>query len=173
MRKSFAKVLLNAGKGRDPRRGKLRESAGEGKRQGSGDGASASEAVGAFVQSYGSKHLDASALLLPLVGFLPAHDERVRSTVEAIERHLVHDGLVHRYDSEAGVDGLPPGEGAFLACSFWLAQNLVLLDRRREALTLFGRLLSLRNDVGLLSEQYDPKTLRLLGNFPQALSHMR
>ena len=128
--------------------------------------------VGAFVQSYGSKHLDASVLLLPLVGFLPAHDERMRSTVEVIERDLVRNGLVHRYDSEAGIDGLPPGEGAFLACSFWLARNLILLDRHREAVVLFERLLSLRNDVGLLSEEYDPKTHRLLGNFPQALSHI-
>ncbi|HEV2625633.1 MAG TPA: glycoside hydrolase family 15 protein [Xanthobacteraceae bacterium] len=129
-------------------------------------------ALGAFVQSYGAKHLDASALLIPLVGFLPPQDPRVKSTVEAIQRHLVVDGLVRRYDSEAGIDGLPPGEGVFLPCSFWLADNLVLLGRRDEARALFERLLSLRNDVGLLSEEYDVENKRLIGNFPQALSHV-
>jgi GH15 family glucan-1,4-alpha-glucosidase len=128
--------------------------------------------VGAFVQAYGSTHLDASALLIPLVGFLPPQDVRIRSTVEAIQRHLLLDGLVMRYDTAARVDGLPPGEGIFLPCSFWLADNLLLLGRRQEALALFERLLSLRNDVGLLSEEYDPRSKRLLGNFPQALSHI-
>jgi GH15 family glucan-1,4-alpha-glucosidase len=128
--------------------------------------------LGAFVQSYGAKHLDASALLIPLVGFLPPEDPRVKSTVEAIERHLVVDGLVRRYDSEAGIDGLPPGEGVFLPCSFWLADNLILLGRRDQARALFERLLSLRNDVGLLAEEYDVEAKRLIGNFPQALSHV-
>jgi GH15 family glucan-1,4-alpha-glucosidase len=128
--------------------------------------------IGAFAQSYGSKDLDASVLLIPLVGFLPADDPRVRSTVEAIERNLVRDGFVMRYDTRASSDGLPGGEGAFLACSFWLADNLVLLGRRDDARRLFQRLLALRNDVGLLSEEYDPRVQRLVGNFPQALSHI-
>lgn len=128
--------------------------------------------LGAFVQSYGSNHLDASALLIALVGFLPPSDPRVRSTIEAIRRDLVIDGLVMRYDPEARLDGLPPGEGAFLACSFWLADNLTLLGRTDEAQALFQRLLSLRNDVGLLSEEYDVQERRLVGNFPQAISHI-
>jgi GH15 family glucan-1,4-alpha-glucosidase len=128
--------------------------------------------AGAFTQAYGSRHLDASALLIPLVGFLPPEDPRVRSTVEAIEQRLTFDGLVMRYDTEAKVDGLPPGEGVFLPCSFWLADVLFMLGRRDDAYALFERLLSLRNDVGLLSEEYDPRTRRLLGNFPQALSHI-
>ena len=99
--------------------------------------------LGAFTQSYGSKQLDASALLIALVGFLPPQDPRVKSTVEAIKKHLVVDGLVRRYDSAAGIDGLPPGEGVFLPCSFWLADNLILLGRRDEARALFERLLSL------------------------------
>jgi GH15 family glucan-1,4-alpha-glucosidase len=126
----------------------------------------------AFVQSYGSRDLDASLLMIPLVGFLPAEDPRVRGTVAAIERELRADGFVRRYTTESGVDGLPPGEGVFLACSFWLVDNLVLLGRRPEARRLFDRLLALRNDVGLLAEQYDPRARRLLGNFPQALSHI-
>ena len=125
-----------------------------------------------FVQAYGSTLLDASVLLLPLVGFLPARDPRIRSTVERIERHLVADGLVLRYDSAATDDGLPAGEGAFLPCSFWLADNYALLGRRDDALRLFERLLSLRNDVGLLSEEYDPRLVRQVGNFPQAFSHI-
>lgn len=125
-----------------------------------------------FVQYYGAKALDASLLMLPLVGFLPPIDPRIRGTVEAIERHLVTDGFVARYPTTPDVDGLPPGEGAFLACSFWLADNLLLLGRRDEAQRLFERLLALRNDVGLLSEQYDPQARRFLGNFPQAFSHV-
>ena len=128
--------------------------------------------LGTFVQSYGAKHLDASALLIALVGFLPPEDPRVKSTVDAIKRDLVIDGLVRRYDSEAGIDGLPPGEGVFLPCTFWLADNLILLGQHDEARALFERLLSLRNDVGLLAEEYDLKAKRLVGNFPQALSHV-
>ena len=128
--------------------------------------------VGAFVQSYGSTELDASVLLIPLVGFLPPDDRRVRSTVEAIERRLMVDGFVRRYDPSVSDDGLVGGEGAFLACSFWLADNLVLLGRRDDARRLFQRLLALRNDVGLLSEEYDPRAKRLVGNFPQAFSHV-
>jgi GH15 family glucan-1,4-alpha-glucosidase len=128
--------------------------------------------IGAFTQSYGSSVLDASVLLIPLLGFLPPEDLRVRSTVAAIERHLMVDGLVRRYDTSSGHDGLPGGEGTFLACSFWLADNFVLMGRRNDARRLFQRLLSLRNDVGLLSEEYDPHTKRLVGNFPQAFSHV-
>jgi GH15 family glucan-1,4-alpha-glucosidase len=128
--------------------------------------------LGSFVQAYGSKLLDASLLLIPLVGFLPADDPRVRGTVAAVERHLMADGLVLRYDTRASDDGLPPGEGAFLACSFWLADNYVLLGRHDDARALFERLLALRNDVGLLAEEYDPRLGRLVGNFPQAFSHV-
>ncbi|MGE5271767.1 MAG: glycoside hydrolase family 15 protein [Thiohalocapsa sp.] len=124
-----------------------------------------------FVQYYGGRDLDASLLLAPQLGFLPADDPRMRGTVEAIERELVHDGLVYRYPTRTETDGLPPGEGVFLPCSFWLANSLALLGRRDEAVALFERLLGLRNDLGLLSEEYDPKTGRLLGNFPQAFSH--
>ena len=127
----------------------------------------------AFAQSYGSDELDASVLLMPLVGFLPATDERVRSTVEAIRRELTVNGLVLRYRAQqAGVDGLPGGEGVFLPCSFWLAGVLALQGERAEARELFERLLDLRNDVGLLSEEYDPVGLRQLGNFPQAFTHL-
>ncbi len=125
-----------------------------------------------FVQSYGVTALDASLLLIPLVGFLPPDDPRVRGTLAAIERELVRDGLVLRYDTGTGTDGLPPGEGAFLACSFWLADNFLLQGRHDDARALFERLLSLRNDVGLLSEEYDPADRRQLGNFPQAFSHL-
>ncbi len=128
--------------------------------------------IGAFVQSYGSKNLDASLLLIPAVGFLPPDDPRVRSTIAAIEQHLLADGLVRRYDTADTRDGLPPGEGVFLACSFWLADSLLATGRHEEAQQLFERLLALRNDVGLLSEEYDPQTKRLVGNFPQALSHI-
>lgn len=128
--------------------------------------------LGSFVQAYGSKELDASSLLIPLVGFLPPEDARVVGTIRAIERHLVIDGLVMRYDSATAPDGFPPGEGRFLPCSFWLADNFALQGRRQDARALFERLLSLRNDVGLLAEEYDPRSRRQLGNFPQALSHL-
>ena len=127
---------------------------------------------GSFVQAYGSKELDASLLLIPGVGFLPPEDPRVRGTVAAIEKRLLHGGFVQRYETGSGVDGLPPGEGAFLPCSFWLADNYVLQGRREEAESLFQRLTGLCNDVGLLSEEYDPRTKRLVGNFPQAFSHV-
>ena len=130
------------------------------------------ESVGAFTQSYGSTQLDASVLLLPLVGFLPPDDPRVRATVKAIQEQLTWDGFVLRYRSEEGVDGLPSGEGVFLPCSFWLVDALALDGRRDEARELFERLLALRNDVGLLAEEYDPGEERLLGNFPQAFSHI-
>jgi GH15 family glucan-1,4-alpha-glucosidase len=127
---------------------------------------------GAFVQSYGSRHLDASLLLIPQVGFLPADDPRVLGTIAAIERELVVEGLVLRYSTETGVDALPAGEGAFLPCSFWLADCYALSGRREQGEALFERLLALRNDVGLLAEEYDPRARRMLGNFPQALTHM-
>jgi GH15 family glucan-1,4-alpha-glucosidase len=127
----------------------------------------------AFTQFYGSERLDASLLMMPLVGFLPARDERVVSTVEAIQRDLMEDGLVLRYRPEQdNVDGLPGTEGAFLLCTFWLADCLHLIGRTEEARELFERLLALRNDLGLLSEQYDPRAKRQLGNFPQAFSHV-
>jgi GH15 family glucan-1,4-alpha-glucosidase len=127
---------------------------------------------GVFVQRYGSTDLDASLLMIPLVGFLPHDDPRVRATIEAIERELVVDGLVLRYRTDKSVDGLPPGEGFFLPCSFWLADNLALCGRQAEAEALFERLLALRNDVGLLSEEYDLTKQRALGNTPQALTHV-
>ncbi|MEO8718531.1 MAG: glycoside hydrolase family 15 protein [Burkholderiales bacterium] len=129
-------------------------------------------AQNSFVQSYGATALDASLLLIAMVGFLPAADPRVRSTVAAIERRLLRDGLVLRYDTEQGADGLPSGEGAFLACSFWLVDNYVLQGRHAEARALFESLLALRNDVGLLAEEYDASARRQLGNFPQAFSHL-
>ena len=129
-------------------------------------------ASNAFVQSYESPHLDASLLLIPQVGFLPLDDPRVLGTIAAIERELVVEGLVLRYATETGVDALPAGEGTFLPCSFWLADSYALTGRRQEAEALFERLLALRNDVGLLAEEYDPRTKRMLGNFPQALTHM-
>jgi GH15 family glucan-1,4-alpha-glucosidase len=125
-----------------------------------------------FVQSYGSPHLDASLLMIAQVGFLPPDDPRVHGTVEAIERGLIVDGLVQRYLTEDGVDALPPGEGTFLPCSFWLADCLILIDRRKDGEALFERLLALSNDVGLLAEEYDPKEKHMLGNFPQALTHV-
>jgi GH15 family glucan-1,4-alpha-glucosidase len=128
--------------------------------------------LGSFVQAYGSKQLDASLLLLPAIGFLPANDPRIRGTVDAIERHLLVDGLVMRYNTKETQDGLPPGEGAFLACSFWLVDAYVLQGRWHDARKLFDRLLELRNDVGLLSEEYDPRARRLVGNFPQAFTHL-
>ena len=126
-----------------------------------------------FTQYYGSTQLDAALLLIPQVGFLPATDPRVAGTVEAIQRELVHDGFVMRYipDKDAA-DGLPPGEGAFLACSFWLVNDLAMLGRLEEAQALFDRLLSLRNDLGLFSEEYDQEHQRLIGNFPQAFTHL-
>jgi GH15 family glucan-1,4-alpha-glucosidase len=128
--------------------------------------------AGAFVQSYDSRELDASVLLIPLVGFLPPTDKRVHSTLRMIEQKLMRDGFVLRYDPVASKDGLPGSEGAFLACSFWLADNFMLVGRRADAERLFRRLLALRNDLGLLSEEYDPKAKRLVGNFPQAFSHL-
>jgi GH15 family glucan-1,4-alpha-glucosidase len=126
-----------------------------------------------FMQAYGSRELDASLLLIPIVGFLPADDPRVRGTVRAIERRLViSGGFVLRYESEHTIDGLPAGEGAFLACSFWLVDNYILQGRRAEARKLFDRLLARCNDVGLLAEEIDPATGRMLGNFPQAYSHV-
>jgi len=125
-----------------------------------------------FVQSYGSRALDASLLLIPIAGFLPADDPRVIGTVAAIERHLVVDGFVLRYRTDETSDGLPPGEGVFLACSFWLVDNLRLQGRVDEATALFERLVSIANDVGLLAEEYDPSAKRQLGNFPQAFSHV-
>jgi len=132
-----------------------------------------SERKQAFTQSYGSDDLDASVLMLPIMGFLPATDPRVVSTVDAIIRELSVDGLLLRYRVEdSGVDGLPPGEGAFLACSFWLVEVLALQERIEEAHTLFERLLGFRNDLGLLAEEYDPVGMRQLGNFPQAFTHL-
>ena len=125
----------------------------------------------AFVQCYGSNDLDASLLMMPLVGFLPATDPRVVGTVEAIARELAVDGVVFRYSENSDVDGLPHGEGAFLACSFWLADNLAMMGRHEDARRLFEQLLSLRNDLGLLAEEYDPVGKRQLGNFPQTDGH--
>ena len=133
------------------------------------------EELGSFVQSYDSKRLDASLLTIPLYGFLPADDPRVRGTLEAIRRELLVDGFVQRYRHDPdveSVDGLPPGEGAFFLCSFWFVDNLILLGELDEAHVMFERLLSLRNDLGLLSEEYDPELKRLVGNFPQAFSHI-
>ncbi len=127
---------------------------------------------GCFTQSYGSKSLDASLLLIPQVGFLPWDDPRVVATIAAVEEDLLVDGFVLRYRTESSVDGLPPGEGAFLACTFWLADAYALDGRSDKATALFERLLALRNDVGLLSEEYDPRAGRLVGNFPQAFSHV-
>ena len=128
--------------------------------------------AGSFMQAYGSKQVDASLLLMPLVGFLPATDERVRGTVRRIEQRLLVDGFVCRYDSALTDDGLPPGEGAFLACTFWLCDNYLLQGRQAEARKLFDRLLAIRNDVGLLAEEYHPGSRRQVGNFPQAFSHV-
>ena len=128
--------------------------------------------LNSFVQSFGSKLLDASLLMIPLVGFLPPTDPRVRGTVEAVERRLLRDGFVLRYDTGATDDGLPPGEGAFLACTFWLADNYALLGEWQKARELFERLAGLCNDVGLFAEEYDPRSGRMVGNFPQAFSHV-
>ena len=128
--------------------------------------------LNSFTQYYGSESLDAANLLLGMVGFLPSDDPRIRGTVEAIEKDLTQDGFVMRYDTDHGGDGLPGNEGAFLACSFWLVTNLASIGRKEDATKLFERLLTLRNDVGLLSEEYDVRDQRLVGNFPQALSHI-
>jgi GH15 family glucan-1,4-alpha-glucosidase len=128
--------------------------------------------LGTFVQAYGSNQLDANLLLLPCVGFLPVTDRRIANTIAAIERHLVRDGFVMRYSTGEVDDALPPGEGAFLACSFWLVDVYMLQERYDDAERLFRRLVGLCNDVGLLSEEYDPRDKRLVGNFPQAFSHL-
>jgi GH15 family glucan-1,4-alpha-glucosidase len=130
------------------------------------------EELNSFVQSYGARTVDASLLQIALTGFLPADDPRFIGTVAAIERRLMKDGLLCRYDTKEGVDGLPAGEGTFLVCSFWLADVYVLLDRHDDARILYERLLSLCNDVGLLAEEYDTRARRMLGNFPQAFSHI-
>jgi GH15 family glucan-1,4-alpha-glucosidase len=129
-------------------------------------------ARGCFVRAYGRRDLDASLLLLPQLGFLPPEDPRVRATVAAVEQDLLRDGFVQRYDTRSGDDGLPPGEGAFLACSFWLADAYELCGRHEEARALFARLLAVRNDLGLLAEEYDVGRRRQVGNFPQAFSHV-
>src|SRR5689334_5047311 len=123
----------------------------------------------AFVQSYAGDRLDASVLKMLTVGFLPGTDPRMVGTVHAVERELMRDGLLLRYQNAAHIDGLPPGEGAFLPCSFWLCDALAGIGERERAVELFERLLSIRNDVGLLSEEYDPVSRRFLGNFPQAI----
>jgi len=129
--------------------------------------------VGAFMQYYGADILDASVLLAPIVGFLPAHDPRIVGTMRAVERRLIKGGFVLRYEQpDSTADGLPPGEGAFLACSFWYVDVLVLQGRLGEARAMFERLIGLSNDVGLLAEEYDPGARRMLGNFPQAFSHV-
>jgi GH15 family glucan-1,4-alpha-glucosidase len=128
--------------------------------------------IGSFTQYYGSDLLDASLLMIPLVGFLPASDPRVQGTLAAIEKKLMQDGFVNRYATQSGVDSLPPGEGSFLPCSFWYVDNLTLAGRRDEAEQMFERLLNIRNDLGLLAEEYDQKAQRMVGNFPQAFSHV-
>jgi GH15 family glucan-1,4-alpha-glucosidase len=130
------------------------------------------EKKNSFVQAYGSEQLDAALLLMPVVGFLPGSDPRVKGTVEAIERELMPAGLVMRYNTAKVEDGLPPGEGRFLACSFWMVSSLKAIGRADDARALFERLLKLRNDLGLLSEEYDIDRKRLVGNFPQAFSHI-
>jgi GH15 family glucan-1,4-alpha-glucosidase len=125
-----------------------------------------------FVQAYGSDRMDASLLLLPIVGFVGARDARMKNTIREIEKRLMYRGLLLRYETESGIDGLPVGEGAFLACSFWLVDDYLLQGRRRDAERLYARLLRLTNDVGLLAEEYDPRARRMLGNFPQAFSHV-
>jgi len=130
------------------------------------------EDVGAFTQSYGVEALDASVLIIPHVGFLPANDPRMVSTVRAIEENLMRRGFVQRYAPELGLDGLPGDESPFLACSFWLADNFALQGRLDEAEELFQRVLSIKNHLGLLAEEYDPIARRHIGNFPQAFSHL-
>jgi GH15 family glucan-1,4-alpha-glucosidase len=130
--------------------------------------------LNSFTQSYGSDELDASTLLIPLLGFLPPHDRRVLGTIDAIQSNLMRDGFVQRYrvQEQNDIDGLPGGEGAFLPCSFWLVDALIMAGRRDEAVELFERLLRVQSDLGLLSEEYDPAEQRLLGNFPQAFTHV-
>jgi GH15 family glucan-1,4-alpha-glucosidase len=125
-----------------------------------------------FTQAYNHPALDASLLLMPALGFLPASDPRVQGTIKAIEKNLLRDGFVLRYQTDATGDGLPGDEGAFLACSFWLVDAYAYSGRRKEAEALFQKLLSLRNDLGLLAEEYEPRSGRLIGNFPQAFSHL-
>ena len=127
--------------------------------------------MNSFTQAYGQPHLDASLLLMPIVGFLPIDDERISGTVQAIEKHLMHAGFLLRYDTRRVIDGLPAGEGAFLACNFWLIDVYILQGRHKEAEAHFRRLLGVSNDLGLLSEQFDEKQ-GLVGNFPQAFSHI-
>jgi GH15 family glucan-1,4-alpha-glucosidase len=128
--------------------------------------------LNSFVQSYGSTQIDASLLQLALVGFLPPDDPRIIGTIAAVEKHLMWEGLVKRYRTAEVDDGLPPGEGVFLACSFWLVDNLALIGREDDARALLARLAKLGNDVGLFAEEYDPVARRMLGNFPQAFSHV-
>lgn len=128
--------------------------------------------LNSFVQHYDSDRLDASLLMIPLVGFLPADDPRVAGTVAAIERDLMADGFVRRYQSDPAIDGLPPGEGAFLPCTFWLVDALAMMGRQEKAVELFEKMLATANDLGLLAEEYDPRAGRQLGNFPQAFSHV-
>ena len=128
--------------------------------------------LNSFTQYYGSKLLDASLLMLAPVGFLPPDDPRIVGTITAIQKGLVDGGFVRRYQLDGNVDGLQGGEGTFLMTTFWLADNLALMGRTDEARQIFERLRGLRNDVGLLSEEYDPSTRRMLGNFPQAFSHV-
>jgi GH15 family glucan-1,4-alpha-glucosidase len=130
------------------------------------------EKVGAFTQAYGSVELDASILMAPLVGFLPVDDPRMVSTIEAVQRHLMVDGFVIRYRNESGVDGLPGQEGAFLPCSLWLVSCLSLLGRAEEGREVFERVTAVANDLGLFSEEYDTGYQRLVGNFPQAFTHV-
>jgi GH15 family glucan-1,4-alpha-glucosidase len=128
--------------------------------------------LGSFVQSYGSKEVDASLLMIPKVGFLPVTDEKVQGTIRAIEKLLMRDGYVLRYNTEENIDGLTPGEGVFLPCSFWLADVYLMSGRYEEGKQLFERLMQLRNDVGLFSEEYSPSEKRQVGNFPQAFTHV-
>jgi GH15 family glucan-1,4-alpha-glucosidase len=126
----------------------------------------------AFTQAYNSKALDASVLLMPALGFLPADDPRIQGTIQAVEKNLLHDGFVLRYRTDDAKDGLAGSEGAFLACSFWLVDAYAYSGRLREASELFDRLVGLQNDLGLLAEEYEPTSGRLIGNFPQAFSHL-
>lgn len=128
--------------------------------------------LNSFVQYYDADLLDAATLRIPLVGFLPADDERMKSTVAAIEKDLIVDGYLHRYQTSSNVDGLPQGEGAFLMCTLWYADVLHMMGRKKESRDVFERILAITNDVGLLSEMFDPPNKRLIGNFPQAFSHV-